>query len=173
MLEKTLFFFFFNFLDCLVSMCIYGKSRPLEELGGQLHSEPAAVRVSVHSTVEQKLASLYRFCHHLDFSTSFPRIQSLGAGPRAVHDGVALVQREGVLPLGQALLVKSSPESTIQRPACVRTRGPGARLRSAGSSGSRYRSRRGEDTLRARPVSHGLLRAADTAPCLPGTLLLL
>ena len=28
----------------------------------------------------------------------------LGAGTRAVHDGVASVQREGVLQLGQALL---------------------------------------------------------------------
>ena len=159
---------FFNFLDCLVCMCICGKSRPLEKLGGQLHSEPAAVRVSIHSTVEQKLASLYRLPSSSWFQHQLSQDPVPWGRSRAVHDGVASVQREGVLPLGQALLLTSSPESTIQRPACVRTRGPGARLRSAGSSGSRYRSRRGEDTLRARPVSHGLLRAAHTAPCLPG-----
>lgn len=42
--------------------------------------------------------------HLLDLSDGFPRVQALGAGPRAVHDGVAAVQREGVLQLGQALL---------------------------------------------------------------------
>lgn len=67
-----------------------------------MHSELATVRLSMAQLSRSLL--LFIGCHHLlYFSNSFPRIQPLGAGPRAVHDGVASVQREGVLQLGQAL----------------------------------------------------------------------
>ena len=109
-------------------------------------------------------------CHHLlYFSNSFPRIQPLGAGPRAVHDGVASVQREGVLQLGLAL---REVVSGVDHPAIGLPEDRGAQVlvsippvaRAAGTAAG------AENTLiepvQFLTVSYGL---HITAPCLPGT----
>ena len=83
-------------------------------------AEPATSRSASHG----RFLPLIGGHHFLDFSNSFAWIQPLGAGPCAVHDGVAAVQRERVLQLGQALL--SEVVSGVDHPAVgLQNRGGG------------------------------------------------
>ena len=60
----------------------------------------------------------------LDLGDRLRGIESLRAGLRAIHDGVAAISRNGSSRLSSRSPVDSSRESTIQRCACSKTAGP-------------------------------------------------